>query len=104
MRRWLACSPAGISSSSPSPRSTDEEEALLLFAHLRHTIDGFIRIELENDPWLAAGSWQRRLEWLTPHRTPHPVDGVLARRTVLREGHPSPSCLSGIHPSFCGLP
>ena len=47
----------------PEPCSADEEEALLLLAHLRLAIGGgFIRIELEDDPYLAAGSWQHRLE------------------------------------------
>ncbi len=104
MRRWLACSPAGISSSSPSPRSTDEEEALLLFAHLRHTIDGFIRIELENDPWLAAGSWQRRLEWLAQHGTQHSIEEVLARRTVLVKCNPSLLVFADSHVELWSVP
>jgi hypothetical protein len=41
----------------PEPRSAAEEEALLLLAHLRHAIDGFILIDLEDDPWFAAESW-----------------------------------------------
>ena len=71
------------------PRSTDEEEALLLLTHLRHAIGGFIGIEREDDPWLAAGSWQYRLEWLKEHGARHSIEEVLARRMVLLQRRPS---------------
>ncbi len=61
----------------PEPRSADEEEAVLLLAHLRHAIDGFIRIDLEDNPYLAAESWQWRLDWLKEQR-----------RTALHRGNP----------------
>ena len=88
----------------PEPRSTDEEEALLLLAHLRHAIDGFIRIELEGDRWLAAESWQWRLEWLKEHGARHSIEEVLARRTVLVKRNPSLLVFADRHVELWSVP
>jgi hypothetical protein len=86
------------------PRSRDEEVALLLLAHLRHAIDGFILIDRENDPWFAAESWQRRLDWLAEYGTRHSIEEVLARRTVLAKRNPSLMVFADRHVELWSVP
>jgi hypothetical protein len=89
----------------PEPRSRNEEEALLLVAHLEYAIGGgFILIDRENDPWFAAESWQRRLDWLAEYGAQHSIEEVLARRTVLVKRNPSLLVFADQHVELWSVP